>query len=148
MVGNKGSKKFCPWSFADREFHLSIIISSLLILSLSYCARGGGTPASVAPDAGVFDSSVIAAPGTGTGTTAPESLAEAAVQHCGNGTLEPDQGESCDLADLGGATCASLYENKTGELSCNPDCTFNDIMCYDESPAEGDTGTAGSYGSP
>jgi len=149
MVGNKGTKspkRYYSWDFANREFPHPIIISSLLILSLSYCARGGGTPVSAVPEAGVLDSTTAAPV-----TASPESPAEAEVQSCGNGTLEPDKGEQCDVTDLGGATCSTLSNGlQEGDLSCNLDCTYNVIGCYDVpvSSSGGDTGMAGSYGSP
>jgi len=45
---------------------------------------------------------------------------------CGNNIKET--GEQCDGTDLGGATCRSLgYQG--GNLSCNPNCTFNTSNC-------------------
>ncbi len=46
--------------------------------------------------------------------------------YCGNNQVELD--EECDGNDLGGQTCVSLgYLG--GNLSCNPDCTFNTNNC-------------------
>jgi hypothetical protein len=48
---------------------------------------------------------------------------------CGNGIQEP--GEECDGADFGGESCEGLgYE--TGNLDCNPDCTFDETDCSGE----------------
>jgi hypothetical protein len=48
---------------------------------------------------------------------------------CGNNKKEGT--EACDGTDLGGATCASLYNNQaTGVLRCNPDCkNYDESMC-------------------
>jgi hypothetical protein len=45
---------------------------------------------------------------------------------CGNGILEA--GESCDGADLGGATCVSATSHG-GVLGCNNDCTLDTSGC-------------------
>ncbi|MBI5499657.1 MAG: hypothetical protein HY907_05410 [Deltaproteobacteria bacterium] len=51
---------------------------------------------------------------------------EVAAATCGNGALEP--GEECDLAELGGATCASLGRTP-GTLACGDDCRYDTAGC-------------------
>ncbi len=51
---------------------------------------------------------------------------------CGNGVLE--EGESCDGADLGGASCSTLG-HAGGALACNTDCSFNQADCIDSNPS-------------
>src|SRR5262245_32362689 len=51
---------------------------------------------------------------------------------CGDGVI--DDGEQCDGADLGGASCASVegagYFAPPGKaLGCKPDCTFDTSAC-------------------
>jgi len=55
---------------------------------------------------------------------------------CGDGTKDP--AEDCDGADLGGQTCASLCG--TGNLACNPDCTFDTSNCVDSVCDDGQIG--------
>lgn len=129
-------------SFTGRDFSLPIIIISALMLS--YCARGGGTPVSENKEAGVLDSSII--PGAATVDTGTDVV----QPYCGNGIVDSES-EQCDITDLAGATCDILSSGtQEGDLSCNLDCTYNDIGCYDKAPISGsgaDTGTAG-YGGP
>lgn len=47
---------------------------------------------------------------------------------CGNGVVDALLGESCDGADLGGATCAGVG-HLDGELRCAADCTFDVDRC-------------------
>lgn len=47
---------------------------------------------------------------------------------CGNGVV--DAGEACDGADLGGASCASLFGGGvTGSLGCSAACAFDTSAC-------------------
>lgn len=46
---------------------------------------------------------------------------------CGNGVVE--QGEACDGANLGGATCGSLGFH-SGTLACTSACTFDTRACF------------------
>jgi len=50
---------------------------------------------------------------------------------CGDGYLDGDEGESCDLFELDGQTCESLGFGG-GALSCRPDCSFNLAGCVSE----------------
>jgi hypothetical protein len=65
------------------------------------------------------------------------SLAEGALQRgsggavCGNGTRET--GESCDGADLGGATCTSLGFTG-GTLRCLGSCAWDTSSCTQNAP--------------
>ncbi|MBU0977163.1 MAG: hypothetical protein KKD18_01995 [Nanoarchaeota archaeon] len=66
-------------------------------------------------------------------------LTEGACPHyevcafCGDGVADP--GEDCDDDDLNGQTCQTLgYDS--GDLSCNPDCTFNTGQCQQGSGEE------------
>lgn len=56
---------------------------------------------------------------------------------CGNGTIEP--GESCDGANLGGATCASQGYPLAGPLSCTAWCAYDTSGCVRTFPATGQT---------
>ena len=47
---------------------------------------------------------------------------------CGNGVI--DAGEDCDVANLGGATCATQPNLTGGSLTCAPGCTFDTSGCY------------------
>jgi hypothetical protein len=135
MARKKGAEtlvEFRRGIFSNYFFSLAIIMLSLLMLSLSYCARGGGTPIPILEpqqEAGVIDSATIPAVETGPPPEQPI---------CGNGKLEIEINEQCDLGDLGGATCASLSAGQEeGDLSCTQDCTFNTIMCYAVIPQAG-----------
>ena len=57
------------------------------------------------------------------------SNAGVCIEPCGDGVL--DDGESCDMKDLGGMTCASLPEGKYigGTLLCNSLCEFDKARC-------------------
>ncbi len=46
---------------------------------------------------------------------------------CGDGVAEGS--EQCDLADLGGATCADAVPGSTGTLACTAACTFDTTLC-------------------
>ena len=47
---------------------------------------------------------------------------------CGDGTIQPDNGEECESGDLNGATCFSLgYYG--GALSCSESCLFDESDC-------------------
>lgn len=60
--------------------------------------------------------------------------------YCGDGIIQYSSGEQCDRYNLGGESCASLFNHsQDGELSCNRDCTFNANMCY-QSVSEMDAG--------
>lgn len=49
-------------------------------------------------------------------------------ERCGNGTIEPDFGEECDGANLGGYTCANLgYVG--GQLACSTTCALDLSSC-------------------
>ncbi len=50
---------------------------------------------------------------------------------CGNGVLQPELGEDCDGAELGGATCASRGRFGGGTLGCTSDCAFDTGACRD-----------------
>ncbi|RKY25411.1 MAG: hypothetical protein DRP79_06635, partial [Planctomycetota bacterium] len=52
------------------------------------------------------------------------------VNLCGNGRIDP--GEECDGNELGGKTCEDFDDYTGGQLSCNPDCTFNFSDCERE----------------
>jgi len=137
--GVKTLKKLRLRSFAGCEFPLPIIIISLL--TLSYCARGGGTPVPENREAGVREASIA----TGSGNV--DAGAGVAEAYCGNGILDQES-EQCDINDLGTASCATLSDGgQAGVLSCNSDCTYNVVGCYDNTdPMSGiDTGTVG-YG--
>jgi hypothetical protein len=56
---------------------------------------------------------------------------------CGNGTVE--LGESCDGADLGGASCSSLGYSFGGTLACEDWCQFDTRECVRKWPATGQT---------
>jgi len=56
--------------------------------------------------------------------------------NCGNGVLEPGQGEECDTADLGGATCAD-YCYPSGTPTCTSFCTININTCTGALPVCG-----------
>ncbi len=150
MARKKGAETPGKWwcvNFPDHLFTLVIIVLSLLMLALTSCARGGGTPIAETPkEAGVLDSSTTPETSIDTG------LEEPATPFCGNGKLEPEINEQCDREDLGGATCATLSDGQEeGDLGCTADCTFNTIMCYpviQESGSGGDPGTGGNYGEP
>ncbi|MEW6431072.1 MAG: VCBS repeat-containing protein [Myxococcota bacterium] len=47
---------------------------------------------------------------------------------CGDGNVDADGGEDCDLSDLAGATCQSLGFD-TGQLVCGSDCRFSTSLC-------------------
>ncbi len=61
--------------------------------------------------------------------------------YCGNGIAE--SGEQCDDTDLNTKTCRSLGY-KTGELTCNLDCTYNSALCSGRSGGGGGGGGGGS----
>jgi hypothetical protein len=65
----------------------------------------------------------------GTGGRACDAGAERAVEaRCGNGVAEGS--EDCDGADLGGASCDSLYNGeRPGRLLCSDACRFNTRAC-------------------
>jgi hypothetical protein len=48
---------------------------------------------------------------------------------CGNGVLEMANGEQCDGAALGGATCATLMPGSSKMLQCTSDCKFDMEAC-------------------
>jgi hypothetical protein len=57
---------------------------------------------------------------------------------CGNGTIEAP--ESCDGADLGGATCTSLGFALGGSLACTGSCGYDTSSCTAQAlPASGQT---------
>lgn len=49
-------------------------------------------------------------------------------KYCGNGTIEPEIGESCDGADLGLETCSSVGWSG-GALACSAACQFDTSAC-------------------
>jgi hypothetical protein len=64
---------------------------------------------------------------SGTWSMQCSCVAKAALDRCGNGTVEPD--EECDGSKLGTATCASLGF-RTGTLRCDPViCKFDSSGC-------------------
>jgi hypothetical protein len=56
---------------------------------------------------------------------------------CGNGTIEG--GESCDSADLGGATCASLGHAFGGQVGRTAWCEYDTSGCVTTLPETGQT---------
>jgi hypothetical protein len=68
---------------------------------------------------------------TGSGPTSPSETTE--PSNCGNGVL--DDGEDCDGADLGGATCQTLGHTE-GTLTCTALCHHDEKDC--SSPSCGD----------
>lgn len=49
---------------------------------------------------------------------------------CGDGTIDPKDGEDCEPLDLGGATCMSIGKGFTGgELQCDAECHFVTGSC-------------------
>jgi hypothetical protein len=151
MARKKGAetlRKFWRLRFTGHLVSLAIIMLSLLMLALSSCARGGGTPIPEIQEAGVFDSSSINT--TPVADTGPEA---AEGPFCGNGKLEPQINEQCDREDLGGATCVLLSNGQEdGTLTCTPDCKYNTTMCYPVISQAGsgaeDPAMAGNYGGP
>jgi cysteine-rich repeat protein len=84
----------------------------------SSSASGAGAAEDVGGEAG-RSSADAGQPGSG------GSMA-ASVLGCGDGVRV--EGEACDGADLGDATCESLgYDS--GELACGLDCSFDDAAC-------------------
>jgi cysteine-rich repeat protein len=83
--------------------------------------------------AGVTCESLLGAGSTGTPTCTLgctlDSSGCAPAPTCNNGIIDP--GESCDGANLGGATCASALNQPTaiGQLTCHANCTFNTSAC-------------------
>jgi hypothetical protein len=63
---------------------------------------------------------------TGQSTQSTSSSDDSGVS-CGNGTVEG--GESCDLGDLSGKTCAS-FGFVGGALACTTSCTFDTAKCH------------------
>ncbi|MEM9173900.1 MAG: hypothetical protein AAGC67_01600 [Myxococcota bacterium] len=59
------------------------------------------------------------------------------TRFCGNGVLDGANGEACDGAALGGATCASIGRT-SGALACSAACTFDTTGCGPEICAPGD----------
>lgn len=60
----------------------------------------------------------------------PTTVAPIDAAVCGNGVLEQPAGEECDGKDVGLATCTSAVGMPaTGELGCNPDCTYDTSLC-------------------
>ena len=59
------------------------------------------------------------------------------TQYCGNATLDEAVGESCDAADLGTASCASIGRS-SGTLACGATCEFDVSGCGPEVCAPGD----------
>lgn len=51
---------------------------------------------------------------------------------CGNGQIDIIEGEDCDGADLGGASCGSLYQGATGTLACSATCEYDDSACNND----------------
>ncbi len=62
-----------------------------------------------------------------------------AVGRCGDGIIQQDAGEECDLSELGGKTCKD-FGYSGGTLKCAPDCTFNLGECGDGGGSEGNCG--------
>jgi len=61
------------------------------------------------------------------------STCQIETPQCGNGVLQPGQGEECDGADLGGTTCQDLcYAG--GTLACSAICTFDVGDCFGGPP--------------
>ncbi|MBU1510633.1 hypothetical protein KKD52_09765, partial [Myxococcota bacterium] len=53
-----------------------------------------------------------------------------AAGRCGDGVLQDDTGEQCDLDDLGPQTCEDLYPGYGGgALACADDCTLDPAGC-------------------
>ncbi|MEM7159091.1 MAG: proprotein convertase P-domain-containing protein [Myxococcota bacterium] len=52
-----------------------------------------------------------------------------ACTSCGDGVADPGSGEDCDMADLGGMTCADIDPTFTGTLACDATCTFDTSSC-------------------
>jgi hypothetical protein len=126
------------WRLSFDNYFIPLAIIVLLLFMVLSCARGGGTPVSSNPEGGMPDSTI--------GPPVVDTGPEAATQYCGNGVIDPDLGEQCDVNDLGQETCASLTNGQQeGDLGCLPDCTFNMIMCYDVAIPD-DPGVGGSYG--
>ncbi|MBK7952257.1 MAG: hypothetical protein IPK00_26770 [Deltaproteobacteria bacterium] len=49
-------------------------------------------------------------------------------KYCGNGTIEPEIGETCDGSDLGLETCSSVGWS-SGTLACSATCQFETSTC-------------------
>jgi hypothetical protein len=78
---------------------------------------GNGTGGNGAGGNGTGGNGTGGAPGTG-GTTSAG---------CGDGVKAP--AEQCDLADLGGKTCAAIGLGSAGTLRCAADCTLDTSAC-------------------
>lgn len=53
-------------------------------------------------------------------------IGDACEDGCGNGLI--NDGEQCDGSNLNGQSCSTLNFD-SGNLTCNPDCTFNITAC-------------------
>lgn len=93
-------------------FALGILI--LLVLPLAIAAENGGSDGQIAINRN---------------NTGYVNVGPVYQNPCGNGVYEPQFGESCDGANLAGASCNSLNSAWTGTLSCSSTCTYDTSGC-------------------
>ncbi|MBN1653047.1 MAG: hypothetical protein JXA30_04655 [Deltaproteobacteria bacterium] len=68
----------------------------------------------------------------------------AQAEYCGNGVIEPSNGEQCDGRNLGGATCENLF-GEQGRLRCSSSCLFDSSMCFSAGATDGSVRDGGTY---
>lgn len=101
-------------------------IGLVLATAAALGACSGGEPQKL-PPAGTISGGTGGAGGGSTSSAGGGAGAGGTAGTCGDGTVNAF-GETCDGADLGGATCESLGFN-AGSLACLPSCAFDTSGC-------------------